>query len=575
MLRTLLGARLSAVKGGLRSDHSGRHRAPLFLGLSALFALLLYRGAAWLVVQTHDLEPVGELLLQKIIAIAFLIFLGLLSFSNLVSIFTTFYLAEDLEFLVAQPVEVDALFASRYLESMLLSSWVIVCFGMPPLVAFGVGVGAGWAYYVALPLVFLPFVAIPTGIAALVALGITNALVATRMRDSFLFLGLLALVSLFGLVRWLAPERLLNPESFETIGELVQMLSTPRLSFLPSDWALNVLKPLLFGGEAVNLWALALLYTTPLALFFLAAWGHRRLYLRGYCRVQEGRHGKSALTAVRDWYLRRGQAHALGPRERLLALAHGAPEGASVSLLGQLMRKDRRIFVRDASQWSNILVILSLITIYLVNYKYFKIATKTNFFGEAGLYTFNLAACGFVIVAMAGRFLFPAISIEGKSFWMMIQAPLSLERLLVGKWLGAMAPVVVVGQLMVWASNLLVAESLVFMMLASAFAAALSVSVSAISVGMGAIYPQFHNPNASSISASFGALIFMITSIFLILACILMTIPFMADLDRLIAHDLHTFDPRSISLYVCAYLLPGLLGLLCLKLGASSLRRRF
>src|SRR5690606_35216788 len=84
--------------------------------------------------------------------------------------------------------------------------------------------------------------------------------------------------------------------------------------------------------------------------------------------------------------------------------------------LNQLARKDITIFTRDASQWSQLLIVVAIMIIYLVNFKYFEIAANENFLGQYGLYSFNLAACGFVTVALSGRFLFPAVSVEGRSF---------------------------------------------------------------------------------------------------------------------------------------------------------------
>ena len=573
MIGELIGAKLRVVKGNITSSQEGRHRAPLFIGLSAIFAVMLFRGALWLVQEALQIQPVGELLVQKLISIAFLIFLGLLIFSNIVSAFSTFYLADDMEFLMGHPISSDALFGSRFLEAMTQSSWVIVLFGMPTFVALGVGLGASWGYYGMLLAVFLPFVAIPTGVATLIALAVTNLLVASRMRDAAMFMGLMGFALLFGLIRWMQPEKLLNPESFDSIGEMIQLLSTPQASFLPSDWAVNVLTPLLFQQRQFDWWSLGLLYTTPLALFFLSAWAHRRGFFHGYSRVQEGRHGESLLTAARDWFLQRSTQRGGGAQARIQALLEG--DGGHFSALRQLIVKDRLIFTRDASQWSNILVIVALVIIYLVNYKYFEIASEANFFGEVGLYYFNLAACGFVVVALSGRFLFPAVSIEGRSFWMMMQAPISLEKMLAGKWLGAMAPVVLVGQFMIWASNLLVDQGWFFSITAGVVVLALSICIAGMAVGMGAIYPQFYNPNAASIAASFGALIFMILSIFLVLLSLFFSYAWISRMGRVLdGGEIWSFVAWDYVGLALALGVPAVATWLSLRLGARSLRRR-
>lgn len=573
MLVELLKAKIYTVKGSLKSNKEGRHRAPLFLALSTIFTIMLFRGTLWLVNESLAIEPVGELIIQKLISIAFIIFLGLLTFSNIVSIFSTFYLSDDMDFLLAQPIPSDALYSSRYIEALTQSSWVIIIFGLPALTAVGVGMQASPSYYAMLVAVLLPFVAIPTGIASLIALGVTNMLIASRMRDAALFMGLVSFVVLFTLIRWLQPEMLLNPESFDSLGEMIKLLSTPKQSFLPSDWAVNTLTPSLFTQKEFDWWSLGLLYSTPLAIYFISAWLHRRFFYRGYSRVQEGRHGDSLLTTTRDWMLKQSTSRGGSVEQRLKKLQK-EPQNSTYKPLKQLIKKDRKIFTRDASQWSNLLVIAALMTIYLVNYKYFEIASQTNFFGNVGLYYFNLAVCGFVVVALSGRFLFPGISLEGRSFWQLLQAPVSLERILIGKWLGAIPPVVFVGQFMIWTSNLLVRPDIYYSITGSLLILFLTFCIAAMAVGLGAVYPQFYNPNASAIAASFGALIFMISSILVILFSIIGSYGFFRELFAVLfeAHD--GISMNSWYGLLLGLALPLLVSYGSIRFGARSLRAR-
>jgi ABC-2 type transport system permease protein len=573
MILRLIGIKLRAALGGLRSDNAGKYRAPLFFGLSIIFWIMLYRGGVWLVSEAIAIEPVGELLVQKLISIAFLIFLGLLVFSNIVTAFTTFYLADDLQFLMSKPVPKDDLFTSRFVESLAQSSWIVLLFGMPIFIAAGVGVGAPWRYYVGLILVLIPFVAIPTAIATLVALGITNVLRASRTRDAMLLFGVFGFAVLFVVVRSLRPERLLNPESFESIGEMLQLLSAPTSAYLPSDWCLNVLIPLLFGSGTPDYWSLAILFSTPLALYYISAWLHRKWYFRGYSKAQEGRHGAGVVSALRDWILQRAEELSGDLDEHIASLEERGKE--VVTALSQLVKKDHKIFMRDASQWSQLLVVVAIMIIYLVNYKYFEIAADERLFGDVGLFFFNLAACGFVVVALSGRFLFPSVSIEGRSFWLILQAPISLEKFLVGKWFGGMTPVVVVGQLLIWTSNLLVFQNWFLMLAASLIVLVMSVGIAAMAVGFGAVYPQFHNPNAAKIASSFGAVIYMILGMFVvlfILACTFrLTMHYGAIVD---GKDVHELLPMYYVLAAVGMVAPFAIAAATIRLGANSLRKR-
>ncbi len=571
MLAQILKTKLQIVRGNLRSSQSGRHRAPLFITLSALFCVMLFRSTRWVVLQALEVQPVGPLLVQKMMAVTLLIFLGLLLFSNLVTAFSTFYLADELDFLLGHPISAEQLFIARFGEAMAQSSWALLVFGMPAFFGIGAAMDAPWIYYPALFIVLLPFAAIPTGLASLLALLATNMLSADRMRDAAMALGVLALGLIFAVLRAFRIEQLMRPDSFDSVGEIITLLTPPKVSYLPSDWAVSALNHLLFFEGGVNAWPIALLYSTPLALFFIAAWTHRRWYIRGFSRVQEGRHGKSLLDAMRDQLLTRQRARQGSIEARLDAIA---AQGRPVSAFKQLMRKDMVIFTRDASQWSNLLVVLAMMTIYLVNYKYFQTVSDTKIVGDVGLYFFNLGVCSFVVVALSGRFLFPAISLEGRSFWVLLQAPISIERLLFSKWLGAAAPVLITGQIMIWASNLLVLERLHLLLIGSAVMLFLSLGIAALAIGFGALYPQLHNPNASSVASSFGAIIFMISAV-------MMSVLSLAFLFRPITVLGHMLDgkPMSVSLGLATATIIGLAipmvsARVMLGLGAASLRKR-
>ncbi len=509
MIRELLGVKLREARGALRSQH-GRVRIPTFAVLSLIFAGLLYGAGEFVTTRAMEIDLVGELLVHKLLSITVLVFFALLLFSNVVSAFSTFYLAEDLKFLMSKPIPTDELFASRFVEVMVQSSWILALFGLPLFLAVGVQLNADWYFYPLLILVLIPFVAIPTALATIFALLVTNIIAANRTRDAALFFGLVAFTALFVMIRSFEPERLLNPDSFDSIGELMQLLTVPSLSYLPNDWVVNILTPLLFELDAPVFWSAMLLFTTPVALFFIAAWLHRPLYFRGYSNAQEGQHQGGLMVQVRNWMMEKTRRTGVKLSTRIENLRNRGGRGSD---LRQMVRKDQAVFTRDASQWSQLLIVLAIIVIYLVNFKYFEVAADEALIGDAGLVFFNLAACAFVVVALCGRFLFPAVSVEGKSFWLVLQAPITLERFLLGKWLGSLLPVVLVGQFLIWSSNLLVGIDLVMSIISSVQVLIISLVASAMAVAMGAMYPQFHKPNAAKIASSFGAVIYMIVTI--------------------------------------------------------------
>jgi len=179
------------------------------------------------------------------------------------------------------------------------------------------------------------------------------------------------------------------------------------------------------------------------------------------------------------------------------------------------------------------------------------------------------------VVALSGRFLFPGVSLEGRSFWLIMQAPVSLDRFLVGKWLGGILPVLIVGQALIWSSNLLVFQNIVYAISASIIIFSITLGVSAMAVGLGAVYPQFYNPNAAKIASSFGAVIYMILGMFLVLFVLIatfrVTLYWGSIAGGKVPGEIEWNSYLGVFLGLVA---PAAAGWFSIRLGAAALRRR-
>jgi ABC-2 type transport system permease protein len=125
----------------------------------------------------------------------------------------------------------------------------------------------------------------------------------------------------------------------------------------------------------------------------------------------------------------------------------------------------------------------------------------------------NLGLAGFVLSAIAIRFAFPAVSLEGKAFWILQTAPISLRSLLWSKFWLNFVPLLALGELLVFLSNLLlrVPSWMMFLSLVTIFF--MTIGIVAIGVGVGAMYPKFNFDNAAEIPTSFGGAVCMMVSV--------------------------------------------------------------
>jgi ABC-2 type transport system permease protein len=179
------------------------------------------------------------------------------------------------------------------------------------------------------------------------------------------------------------------------------------------------------------------------------------------------------------------------------------------------MVKDIKTFMRDTTQWSQLFLLLALIVVYLYNFKVLPLDRSPMPAGTLRtVVSFaNLALAGFVLSAVAVRFAFPAISLEGRAFWILQSAPVSLRALVWSKFWMVFIPLLLLGELLVFSSNLLLHVPSWMMVLSLVTIFLMTFGITAIGIGVGALYPNFNYENAAEIPTSFGGAIAMILSV--------------------------------------------------------------
>jgi len=451
-------------------------------------------------------ETVYELgpgLAYQLLLIILLTFLSMLLFSNLVASLSTFFLARDLDLVHAAPISSDSFFYARLIHTTVNSSWMVLFFSLPIFAAYGSVFGGGWVLYVWIAVIMPLFLLIPAAIGILITHLLVYFLPAKRIRDILFFIGLVAFIIMYFLFRFSQPERLVHPESFGNFMQFLSAMETPSSPFLPSSWSAEILAGTLFNREAEQGFFFALLASYALFFPVAASWISGAVYFEGWSKAQESRQGRRKLA----WFNR-----LLNSATRLF------PETTRA-----IMIKDIKTFLRDTTQWSQLFLLLALIVVYLYNFKVLPLDRSPMPAGVLRtIVSFaNLALAGFVLSAVAVRFAFPAISLEGKAFWILQSAPISLRALLWSKFWLIFVPLLLLGELLVFLSNLLLHVSPWMMALSLVTVCLMTFGIAAIGVGLGALYPNFDYENAAEIPTSFGGAVAMILSVAFIAAAVM------------------------------------------------------
>ena len=469
----------------------------LKVGFLLLLGGFFWAGTFYLVfrvlVYFQGVPEIGEYLTLKLLSMTFLTFFTILLFSNAIISLSSFYLSDDLFLLLSSPASLGNIYMSKLGETLLSSSWMVVLFGLPVFMAYGIVYHASILYYLQLLPVLISFFILPSVLGISFTMILVNAFPARRVRDILLLLSLTVMVSLYLLFRFLQPEKLADPEAFSSLVEYFARMATPASPLLPSQWAAEALIPLLQRKGGEPLFYLGLLASNGVVALLFGSWLSRRLYLEGFSKSQEGRSARISQSRLLE-----GGLALLG---RPLPLPYRA-----------LLAKEIKTFLRDRTQWSQLFLLGALMVVYIYNFSVLPLKKSPigSFYLQNLLSFLNLGLAGFVLAAVGARFAFPAISLERNSFWIIKSSPLSLKRFLWGKFFLILPPLLILAEALIITTNLLLHVTPLMMGLSTATIFLMTFGIVGLGVGLGAIYPRFQVENVAQISTGFGGIIYMI-----------------------------------------------------------------
>lgn len=488
----------------VRMRHERMSSRPKFL-LLAIIGACFWTGVFGIAFRMlryiRHVEDIGNLLAGKMLGIILLAFLSFLLLSNIITALSTFFLAKDLDFLIRAPIDWPRFYLAKLGETVVHSSWMVALLAVPILTAYGIVYHGGPLFPFICVAAFAPFLLLPAVVGTIVTVVLVNVFPARRTRE---LLGLLAIAGagLFVLLlRLMRPERLARPEGFRNFVDYLAVLRTPTSPYLPSEWTSSMIMNWLL--RIADPLPILLLWTAAIAALALGGVVHRRLYSLGFSKAQEG-------------------------AERKLTRKLRGPVSAVLGCLPvanrELILKDLRLFFRDNTQWSQLILLAVLLMVYLVNIKSLPIHGGERIpFALITMISFlNLGLAGFVLAAVAARFVFPAISLEGRQMWLLRSSPLDPGVLLWSKyWMGAL-PLLVLAIIITVLTSWLLQVSAFMLAVSLGTIVLYTLAVSALAVSFGVFYPQFGTENAAQIPTSYGGVVYMMASLTLLAGIVML-----------------------------------------------------
>jgi len=440
----------------------------------------------------QGLEEFGDILAYKLLSMALITFFSLLIFSGILTFLSKLYLSRDLSLIHSMPVSREKIFLSRWIESTIDSSWMVLIYSLPFFLPYGIVYKAGAFYYAMLGANLLPFCLMASSLSALIVMVAAVFLPAGRIRTVFIFLGLFMFLLLLISFRLMRPERFVHPESFMSVMLYLKNLESSHSPLLPTTWFFDSLRAALSGTMGNAFFNSALSWSCAITMIFVATWVSGAVYFKGLSKAQ---------TVPRRFFSYLGFERKWG--------------GFFLNFLSRPVRafviKEVKTFLRDQTQWSQVFLVVALIVIYLYNFSVLPVGKgpiKVEYLQNLVSFL-NMGLAAFVLSAVSARFVFPAVSIEGDAFWIVKSSPVSIQTFLWIKFFVYFLPLLLLSELLIVVTNILLHVT-PFMMVISIVTIFLMVpGIISMGIGLGSIYPDFQSENPAQSVTSLGGLIYM------------------------------------------------------------------
>ncbi len=423
-----------------------------------------------------DLEPrqLIDLVPRAVLALSLVI----LFFSTFASLLGALYLSDDMPRLLTAPVPARAVFLAKFLEAAFQPTAVLFAFGLPPIIGYGIAIGAGALFHVLAVFVFLLLPPVALGLSALATLALVRVLPARRANEVLRVLG-----ALMGLGVYFGTNTLMQGD--ESSNLLRGLSRAPGL--LGADGGAMIAHPWAWPAESVIAagagrplaamgwgFAFAVLAMCIVAVSVLVS---ERLYLDGWAKA-EG-----------DGASKRRRTSAVDPSSSNASLtAWRAAARRSPTLA--IVRKDLLLIRRDIRGWSMLIWPVAIGVFWLWQAS----GARGDELLDSGPTVVRAAAIATALFAAGGvgqRFAIEGISRDAASVRIAIGAPITGQEFVAGKVLVAFLLSLAASVLLLGAFALIVDLNVGTALLDGTIVAIALAAQSAIGVAAGAIRPTF------------------------------------------------------------------------------------
>jgi hypothetical protein len=465
------------------------------LCMTALLMVGLYYGTSNTLRELNRSTLQGDVGHSLLYGFSFGLFM-LIFLSAAVTGLSNLFMARDVDLLLASPVADTSFLRGKVLEVLVSTTWMILVFSIPPYVAFGGHFGADVSFFLLSPLFVGLFLLLAVLAGMSVAIICSSLIPARTGRNILVALFVMVLGGILALVNTSPTMQLHTHLLNQSADSGVRFLI--RNPLLPSTWLSDVLLGLIAPPATLSIKPVVLLGAAIVAVWFLLITTFRLLYRRGYGRL----HTQPQACVL---FCRAGTR-----RSRLLSFRPWQTPRA-------LATRELFSFGRDITHTVQLALFLTICILYFINFH--NISAPIHV-GAWVLRAWDLIAIvsfitisSLIILSICARFVFPSVSLEGASLWILQVAPITPRALLRAKYFTWALPLGAICAVLFSSAGLALALEPICILSLGLAACIITHGLVALGIGLGARFSRFDWEHPAELATSWGSLLFLVAGL--------------------------------------------------------------
>lgn len=485
-----------------RTSKSQLGRDSVLLVFSSLVMISIYFGLAIVLKRLSTDTAVAYLHPSMILDLLLFFLYALLFFSNAVSAIGALFMSADFTILRAAPLTKATIFSGKLLETVASSTWMVVVFGIPGLIAFSTSYNASFLFILSSTLILIPYLLIPAALSMAIVTILAGIIPVSRTKEIFAICGIILLIGFYFILDVIFATANKPLQGVEDILYLVEAIRAPNAPWLPSHWVATIMGNILIPTPTpLSPYVISLIGATLVSLslsYLIFIFLHDRAYSQAQSVKNQAASGS------------------------LISLTEYPPFSWIFNQQERaLLSREISTFLRDFSQSIQLMLILGLCTFYLYNLRILRVVENlpldSAVWWQSFLIIGNLGMGTFIIAAIATRFVFPSVSLEGKSYWILKSSPVALDSILRAKFKVWYFPISLVGSVLLLSGAMAIQAEPKILLLTATISWLTCISIVGFALGFGSYYANFDWEHSSQLAASFGSLVYMISCILIII----------------------------------------------------------